>query len=283
MRRDGLQPWLLLAPALSVVLALFGGAVALTVVQSLGWLPALGSTTLSLDAYRAVLGRAEFWAALALTVWVAAAATGLSAVLAVAAALLLRPAFRGRRWAAFLFQLNLPIPHSVGAIGLLWLLAQSGLLARAAHSLGLITAPDQFPVLVNDPLGLGIILEYAWKGAVFSGVAVLAALQTQGEAHESAARTLGASAWQRFGFVTWPLIRPTLTASSLLVFAFAFGAFEVPLVLGQRYPSMLPVLAYRAYIDTDLEVRPEAMALSVLLTAFSAGLVAAYWRLTRER
>jgi putative spermidine/putrescine transport system permease protein len=38
---------------------------------------------------------------------------------------------------------------------------------------------------------------------------------------------------------------PAILSSSILIFAFCFGAFEIPLLLGQGSPSALPVLACR--------------------------------------
>jgi len=75
---------------------------------------------------------------------------------------------------------------------------------------------------------------------------------------------------------------PGILSSSILVFAFTFGAFEVPLLLGQRYPSALPVLAYRSYTDIDLNARPEAMAMSVVIAVIISLLVFAYMQLTRR-
>jgi len=182
----------------------------------------------------------------------------------------------------FIFQLNIPIPHLVGALGILFLFAQSGFLARLAYLVGLINAPADFPVLVNDPYGLGIILEYVWKTTCFTGLIVLAVLQSAGEELEDAARNLGANRWQRLRFVILPLIRPAVLSASVLVFAFTFGAFEVPLLLGQRFPSALPVLAYRNYTDVDLNARPEAMAMSVIIAVISAALIFTYTRLGRR-
>ena len=49
-----------------------------------------------------------------------------------------------------------------------------------------------------------------------------------------------------------------------LVFAFAFGAYEVPLLLGAHAPQALAVLAWQAQVDADLATRPEAMAMAVI-------------------
>jgi putative spermidine/putrescine transport system permease protein len=193
--------------------------------------------------------------------------TAVSTLLALLAALSLRHVQRGQRLITFIFQTNLPIPHLVGAIGILLLFSQSGFLARLAHLAGLIQVPADFPALVFDPYALGIILEYVWKSTVFMGIILLAALQSIGEDYENVARTLGANRWQRLRYVILPLLRPAILSASVLIFAFTFGAFEVPLLLGTRYPSALPVLAYRLYTDVDLNARPEAMALSVVIAA----------------
>ncbi|MBP6472806.1 MAG: sugar ABC transporter permease [Chloroflexi bacterium] len=276
------SPFLLLAPALAVIVLLFGGGLALALLQSVGYVPGIGRTEFSLAAYHHVFSDPSFGRSLLLTLWIAGVSTAVSTLLALIAALTLRRAFRGRRIAAFIFQSNLPIPHLVGAIGILFLFSQSGFLARLGHLAGLIQAPADFPALVFDPYALGIILEYVWKSSVFMGIILLAALQSIGEEYEDVARTLGANRWQRFRYVTLPLIRSGILSASILVFAFTFGAFEVPLLLGARYPSALPVLAYRLYTDVDLNARPEAMALSVVIAAIITGLILLYMWLTRK-
>ncbi|MCA9865151.1 MAG: sugar ABC transporter permease [Anaerolineales bacterium] len=273
---------LMLAPALAVILLLFGSGLGLALAQSLGYLPAIGRTDLTLEAYRQVLGDPAFGRSLLLTTWIAGASTALSTVLALVAALALRRVFRGKRVATFIFQSSLPIPHLVGAIGILFLFSQSGFVARLAHLAGLIRIPADFPALVFDRYAMGIILEYVWKSSVFIGIIFLAALQSIGEDYEEVARTLGAGRWQRVRHVVLPLLRPNILSASVLVFAFTFGAFEVPLLLGSRYPSALPVMTYRLYTDVDLNARPEAMALSVIIAVIVTILIAIYARLTRK-
>ena len=61
----------------------------------------------------------------------------------------------------------------------------------------------------------------------------------------------------------------------------AFGAYEIPALLGTHFPQALPVLAYNTFTDPDLTRRPEAMAMAMLITAVSALLIWAYMRLLR--
>jgi putative spermidine/putrescine transport system permease protein len=59
------------------------------------------------------------------------------------------------------------MPHLVVAVGIIFVFSQSGLLARLASQIGLIASPGDFPVLVKDKYGFGIILAYIWKEAAF--------------------------------------------------------------------------------------------------------------------
>ncbi|MBN1536698.1 MAG: ABC transporter permease subunit [Anaerolineales bacterium] len=272
----------LLTPALGLIGVLYIGGMALAGLQSLGYFPVAGLTHFSLDAYRALFSRQDFFRSLWLTLWVSFASTSIATIFALYSALLLhmilKNGWRSKQWVTFFYQLNLPVPHCVGAVGIFLLFSQSGLLARMAYAAGRIQSPADFPALVFDPYGLGIILEYIWKTSVFMGVILLAALQSVGEDYGAIASTLGANAWQRFRYVTLPLLRPALISSSILVFAFTFGGYEVPYILGQRAVSMLPVLAYREYSRVELTARPEAMAISMFIALAITLLVGLYMR-----
>lgn len=281
-RRETLVTWALLAPALAVVVVLFLGAVGTALARSLNYFPLIGLTEPNLDAYRSLLGGGEFWWSLLLTFHIAATSTAVSVVLGIAAALALRRTFIGRRVHTFLFQLNLPIPHLVGAVMMLYLLGQSGFAARIAHAVGAVDAPGEFPAILFDPWAIGVIAEYVWKETPFIGVIALAILSSVGEDHEEAAAALGAGPWQRLRHVTLPLVLPGVLAASVIVFAFTFGTFEVPLLLGGSFPQALPVLAYRNYIGFDLAARPEAMAMAVVMTLVIVVCSVAYASLSRR-
>jgi putative spermidine/putrescine transport system permease protein len=271
-RDERLRTWAGLAPALLVVGLLFGGAVWSALSSSLG-LGAVGASGPSLGAYRRLFADPEFWPSVALTAHVAITSTVLSVGLGVAAALVLRRVTLGRRTVTTLFQLNLPIPHVIGAVAILLLLGQSGFVSRVTASLGWTASPADFPALLFDPYALGVIIQYVWKEVPFVGIVALAILRATGRDLEAAAATLGASAWQRFRFVTLPVLLPGVLSTAIIVFAFAFGTFEVPLLLGASYPAVLPVLAHQRYTDVDLANRPEAMALAVLTTLLVVAVV----------
>ena len=272
----------LIAPTLLVLGCLFLGGIVLGLVRSFNYLPIIGLTEPNFQAYRDIFANTDFIQSFLLTFYIAFVSTSISAVIAIAAALVLRKTFFGKQIILFLFQLNITIPHLVGAIGILYLFSQSGIFARLAYEFNLITSPSEFPAMIFDPAAIGIILQYVWKEIPFIGIVVLAMMQTIGEDYEAVAKSLGASRWQVFWHVILPLISPGVVATSVIVFAFTFGAYEIPALLGQHHPAALPVLAYRLYTDVDLAARPQAMALAMIITLLCALLITSYLYIARK-
>ena len=275
--------FLLLLPAMALIVLLFFGGLFIGVLRSFNYMPVIGLTEPNWQAYISVFTDREFYLSFLLTFHIAFTSTVILSVLAIGAALLLRRSFVGRGVVNFLFQLNLTVPHLVGAIGILYLFSQSGTFARLAAEFNMIQRPSDFPALVFDPYAIGIILQYVWKEIPFIGVIVLANMQSIGEDYESVARSLGASKWQSFRYVLLPLIFPGVLSASVMVFAFTFGAFEIPAILGANFPAALPVLAYRKYTDVDLAARPEAMAMAIVIALLSALMIYFYVRYSRRR
>lgn len=76
--------------------------------------------------------------------------------------------------------------------------------------------------------------------------------------------------------VIFPLIMPLVASSFIIIFAFSFGAFEVPYLLGPTSPKILPVKAYIEYTNPDLTHRPYTMVINMILTFYSLILVWLY-------
>ena len=279
-----LSSYLRLAPTLGVLVILLGASLVYGVAQSLGYLTIIGEKELNLTAYQNLLaaegtaGR-EFWLSLGYSFWISLASTLLSAIGALFLATLLNR--RPSNFDTFALNWNLAFPHLVWGVFMLLLLAQSGLIARWAGALGIIQTPADFPVIVRDRYGIGIILTYLGKEIPFLTLLILATLRTQSDGYLLVAQNLGANAWQRFRLVTFPLVRPALVSGSLLVFAYIFGAYEVPALLGVRYPRTLPVLALKAFTNPDLHARAEGMAISLII-AFIVLMIAGFARAKEE-
>ncbi|MBW6474181.1 MAG: ABC transporter permease subunit [Anaerolineaceae bacterium] len=261
-----------MAPAILVISLLFGASILFGLAQSFGLMTGTGQESISFEAYRNVFsgqgpaGR-EFWSSLGFSLWVATASTLLSAIGALTIAIWLsNRKGKSQQTDTLALNWNLAFPHLVWAIALLLFFSQSGLLARFAATLGLIQMPADFPILVKDRSGIGIILDYVTKEIPFLTLIVLAVLRSQAENLDIVAENLGASRWQRLWYITIPQVLPALMAGSLIVFGFVFSAYEVPAILGVRYPRMLPVLALDFFLNPDLNSRAEGMVISFVIT-----------------
>jgi putative spermidine/putrescine transport system permease protein len=241
-----------LLPA-TLVLLLFAGAVLGMLRASLGVTVASGWSAASAAAYRDLLADPLFREAVLFTLWLAVAATAISAVLALALAAALRgrgPLARG------LAALPVPMPHLLAAtIAVLWL-GPGGIADRLLLSL---------PVdVVRDPAGLGVILVYVYKETPFLALLVLAAWTEDVARREEVAAIHGASRLQRMTWVVWPAVRAPLASGALVVGAFVLGSLEVPLVIGPNAPATLAEYARAVQASGGLEGRALANAALVV-------------------
>jgi putative spermidine/putrescine transport system permease protein len=257
----------LLGPALCTILLLFGGGLILGLLQGLGHLPSQGFAAIGLQHFINVLQDPDFGKSLILTLYISITSTLIAAVISVALALALMHWAADSRAVNFILQIPLTVPHLVIAISVILLLAPAGLFSRLFSSLSLIQSPSAFPLLVNDGWGIGILTVYIWKEVPFITFMLLSVLKNMGTELVEVGSTLNASRFQRFSFIILPIIAPSLGAACLIVFAFTFGAFEVPYLLGRTYPLALPVWAYKNYSDIDLLSRPEGIAIGLIIAA----------------
>jgi len=214
-----------------------------------------------------VLGDPDFLQSLVLTLYISVSSTVIAAAFSIVMAFFLISLTAKSRIFHFIFQIPLTVPHLVIAVAMTFMLTPTGFFSRLVIKLGLIDASAAFPLLVNDRWGIGIILTYVWKEIPFITLMILSILRCTGVELLEVGRTLKAGPWQRFRYITLPTIYPSLGAACLIVFAYTFGAFEVPFLLGQTYPMMLPVWAYKNYSDVDLLARPEGIATGLIIAA----------------
>ncbi len=255
-------------------------------VQSLGYIPAFGLTTPTFQYYIQVFTREDFfsavWVSLRIALWSAVIATGLGVLLSMAL-------IRCRRTTGgMLYAVRLPIlvPHAVVAVFVIQILSQTGLIARMGYALGFLEDYNAFPQLLYTPGYWGTILAYLWKEIPFVAYFVLAFMSGISDTLAEAAETLGASPVRSFWEVTLPLSIPVISRAFLIIFIFAFGGYELPLLLGSTLPKALTVQTHLVYMSPDLLQRPLAMAMNGVVLILSAGMAVLYsmviYRLNRK-
>jgi putative spermidine/putrescine transport system permease protein len=267
-----------------VLTALFVGGFLFGILQSLGFFSVIADEKqrISLDAYLAVFQNETVRAGIILTFRVALLSTILSTVIALAISLMISRTKRFQSVLIAITQFNIPIPHVVAATGILLTFSQSGLVSRLSNHFGITEGSSGFPIITNDPFGYGIIMSYLWKEIPFMCVLILSALRGPVTNLDETAKTLGASYSYRLRKIILPYIFPAILSGTIIVFAFSFGSYEVPYLLGEPYPSTVSVVAYQLYTDRDLANRPTAMALATITSVVIGLLVYAYMLLTKQ-
>lgn len=257
-------------PTMITVVVLFGGALIGALRTSLLSNPFDPGDGLTLAWWREVLADPAFVSSLGFTAYLTVVTTVISAGLAIA----LAAALRHTPLARFLATLPVLMPHLLAAVvAALWL-APGGLVDRTLGDL-----PVQ---LVRDRAGLGILLVYVLKETPFLALLVLAAWGPEVHAREEAARVLGADRRRRLALVVWPAIRAPLAIGSLIVAAFVFGSFEVPLVVGPTAPTTVATYALDQTKTASLSGQALAAVALLITSGVSVGLALIAARFARS-
>jgi putative spermidine/putrescine transport system permease protein len=164
------------------------------------------------------------------------------------------------------------------------LLGNAGLVARAAHGVGLLDRPEDFPSILHTVSGAGIVLTHMMLVTPF-----LVLLLDRVARHESlaalleVARMLGASPWQAWRRVGLPVLVRASAPVLSVYWVVLMGAYDVPLLVGAQYPAMMSVLIERRFSQFDLSMRPEAYVLATVYGVVATALLLAVFSSWQRR
>lgn len=245
-------------------------------VQSLGLIPAFGLTTPTLKYYATVFSNKDFLSVVLVSLRIALWSAVFACILGVTLSMALIKTRKNKGATLYAIRLPILVPHAVVAVFVVQLLGQTGLIARLGYCFGLLTDYTQFPQLLYTPSYWGTILAYLWKEIPFVAYFVLAFMSSISETLGEAAENLGASPVRGFFEVTLPLSLNVIAKAFLIIFIFAFGGYELPLLLGSTLPKALSVQTYLSYMNPDLLQRPLAMAMNGTMLLLSAAMAWLY-------
>lgn len=159
-------------------------------------------------------------------VWTIAVVSG-QFLVGLSVALLFNQHFRGRGLARSLIIIPWVTPGVIAA--LLWRLLYEPQLGIINGALAALNVPNPtVPWLSQGSTAmLAVIIAAIWKGAPFSVVMYLAALQNVSEDLMDAAKVDGASAWARLRHVILPEIMPVVRITLLLTTVLTFNYFDL--------------------------------------------------------
>lgn len=272
-----IKPYIMLLPIMLFIVGIFIIGIIFGLLQSFGYFPAIGMNNFTIKYYKAVITSANFLSSLKFSMYTSLISSLLSVVLGVLLSYLLIFNKNNKKGVlTHLYKLPIMVPHTIAALLIFILFTQSGLLPRILYSLGFISEMSEFPPLVFDTTGFGIIFAYLWKGLPFITMVTYDILKKVNARYSKIAANLGASNFQIFWYVLMPLLMPTIASGFVIIFAFSFGAFEIPYLLGPSTPKAMPILSYIHYNSVNLSDRPIAMVFNMCITLCSFALVGIY-------
>jgi putative spermidine/putrescine transport system permease protein len=214
------------------------------------------------------------WRVLLQTFWLSGLTTLLTLLLGYPLAYHLTYAPRRRkRW--LLMLIISPLLVSVVVRGFAWiiLLGRVGMVNQIVQGL-----TGRELVLIGTPTGVLVGLVHVF--IPFMALALAGALQNISPDIVQAARSLGASPWQAFWRVVWPLSLPGVQAGGLLVFVLAVSSYVIPILLGASNVLVMPMLIVQTLLDAFNW--PLGSALSMVFFGLTAATVAIFLRMMQR-
>lgn len=228
--REKRTGWLLLAPALLILAAVYAYPIARSFwlslfTQNLG--TQLEPVFNGLGNYVRMVQDGRFWQTIANTMVFTISSLVLELILGLAIALVLNQAFKGRGGVRTIAILPWALPTALIAATWAWIFNdQFGVVNDLLLRLGLIDTGINW--LGNPaPAMVSVVIADVWKTTSFVAILLLAGLQSiSGDLYEAHAMD-GATPWQSFRQITLPMLMPQILIATLFRFAQAFGIFDL--------------------------------------------------------
>jgi multiple sugar transport system permease protein len=180
-----------------------------------------------LENFRSLWGDSIFWLSVFNTLFYTAMASVLKFALGLWLALLLNRVRLFRSFIRAIMLLPFIVPTVLSAIAFWWIFdAQFSIVSWVLIQLGLITENVNF---LGDPWNArwSVIAANVWRGIPFVAISLLAGLQTIPPSLYEAATLDGASRWQMFRYVTYPLLTPIIAVVMTFSVLFTFTDFQL--------------------------------------------------------
>jgi multiple sugar transport system permease protein len=177
------------------------------------------------------------------------------------------------------------VPTALSAIAFWWIYdSQFSVISWALLKMGLI---DRYIDFLGEPWNarLSVIAANIWRGVPFVAICLLAGLQTISPSLYEAAALDGATPWQRFRFVTLPLLTPIIAVVMTFSVLFTFTDFQLIYVLTRGGPvnatHLMATLTFQRAIPGGS--LGEGAALATLMIPFLlAAILFSYFGLQRR-
>ena len=233
-RREQRTGWILILPALLVLLFVYGYPILRAFwlslfTQNLG--TELQPIFSGFDNYIRMAGDGRFWQSFWTTSVFTVSAVLLELLLGLGIAIVLNETFRGRSFVRTAAIIPWALPTALIGLAWAWIFNdQFGIVNDILLRLGLIKTGINW--LGEPTLALvSVIIADVWKTTPFISILLLAGLQSISPDLYEAHSIDGATPWQSFYKITLPLLMPQILIALLFRFAQSFGVFDLIAVM----------------------------------------------------
>jgi len=269
--RQSVFSWLMMAPPLLFLAALVGYPFCYGILLSLQDRPvAHAGTFVGLKNFATNFNDPLFWRVALNTFVYTLVATLLKMVGGLGLAVAMNQQFRMKNLVRALLLLPFIVPTVLSTVAWMWMLDPAfSVVNRLLIGLGL---PRPGPSWLGNPIlaMVSIIVINTWRGLPFYGITLLAGLQTVPPELYEAATIDGASGWQRFRYVTLPLLQPIILIVTLFSVIFTFADFQLVYVLTHGGPQNATQLFATYAFDIAMGAGQLGLGASIALAMFPA-------------
>jgi multiple sugar transport system permease protein len=191
---------------------------------------------IGLENYEALWSDSVFWLSVFNTILYTSVASVLKFALGLWLALILNENLPFKSFFRAIILLPWVVPTVLSAIAFWWIFdSQFSVISWAFMKWGWIDKPINF---LGDSTAAraSVIAANVWRGIPFVAISLLAGLQTISPSLQEAASLDGATPWQRFRYVTLPMLTPIIAVVMTFSVLFTFTDFQLIYVLTKGGP-----------------------------------------------
>jgi multiple sugar transport system permease protein len=234
---------------------------------------------IGIENYEWLWGDSTFWLSVFNTLLYTSVASIIKFAVGLYLALLLNERLPFKAIIRALVLVPFIVPTVLSAIAFWWLFdPQFSIISWSLKKTGIITENINF---LGDIWNArwSVIFANIWRGVPFVAITLLAGLQTVSPSLYEAATIDGATSWQRFRFITYPLLTPIIAVVMTFSVLFTFTDFQLIWVMTRGGPvnatHLMATLSYqRAILGGQLG---EGAAISTAMIPFLLFAILVSW------
>ena len=230
--------------------------------------------------FESLFNDSVFWLSVMNTIGYTAVASVFKFGLGLALALLLNQNIAVKSLMRAILLLPWIVPTTLSAIAFWWMYdSQFSIISWVLMKAGLIDRTIDF---LGNGLNarLSVTAANIWRGIPFVAISLLAGLQTIPASLYEAATIDGATSWQRFRFITYPLLTPIVAIVMTFSVLFTFADFQLIYVITRGGPvnatHLMATLSFQRAIPGGQLAEGAAIAMAMVPFLVAAILISFY-------